>query len=95
MPVMYKCKQTEDKPMKYVQIINGDEVTTYTTIAPSGREVVIGEDIRYTGVHGPNAAVGSSWEGMLNSEYSFEEEYSGAIIWKDSLEEFDDYQPRG
>lgn len=77
---------------KYIEM-DGNEVTTYTAIAPSGREVVIGQEIRYTSVHGENASIGSSWEGMLNDEYDDQQEYHGAIIWKDSLEEFEDYIP--
>ena len=77
--------------MKYVKNVSGDEVTTYTAIAPSGREVVIGQETRYTSVHGANAAVGSSWEGLLNNEYDPEQEYHGAIVWKDSLEDFESF----
>lgn len=76
----------------YIEMVDGNEVSIYTAVAPSGREVVIGQETRYTSVHG-DAAVGSSWEGMLNEEYDPDRDYCGTIIWKDSLEEFEDYIP--
>lgn len=78
---------------KYIEMVDGNEVTTYTAVAPSGREVVVGQDVRYTKTHGRNASIGTSWDGMLNEEYDPDCDYCGTIIWKDSLEEFEDYIP--
>ena len=62
----------------------GDSAYIFTIVGNDGTERIVGEEVGYTSVHGPGAAIGSSWEfSVIGEDLS---NPSIAQIWVDSID---------
>ena len=62
----------------------GDSAYIFTIVGNDGTERIVGEEVGYTSVHGPGAAIGSEWQFAVIGE----DEYNPLVaqVWVPSID---------